>query len=122
MIKTPEENDDSWKKILNGVQEKKGLITSSFENDKEYPCPHTKPLCYATKALKGPNGVIDSLTCVGFPRQEASFMRLELICAAMTQIPNFQTFLKDTKWERGMEGNDIHGIILSALSQKYSPL
>ena len=26
LIKTPEENDDSWKKILNGVQEKKGLI------------------------------------------------------------------------------------------------
>ena len=49
-------------------------------------------------------------------------MGLELICAAMTQIPDFQTFMKDTKWERGMEGDDIHGVIISALSQKYSPV
>ena len=122
IISQPDKNDNSWKRILHGVQEKKGLITSSFPSDKEYPCPLTKPLSYATTALQGPSGVIDTLSCVGLPRQEATLLRLQLICAAMRQIPDFQTFLKDTKWERGMEGDDLHGIIISALSQKYSPV
>ena len=91
-------NDKNWMSIIYGVQEKKGLSTSNSLSDKEYPCPLTKP------------------------RQEATLLRLELIAAAMRQMPDFQTFLKDTKWERGMEPDDIHGILIFALSQNYAPV
>ena len=115
-------NDKNWMRILYGVQEKKGLSTSNSLSDKEYPCPLTKPLCYSTSALQGPHGVMDTLKCVGLPRQEATLLRLELIAAAMRQMPDFQTFLKDTKWERGMEPDDIHGILIFALSQNNAPV
>ena len=65
-------NDKNWMRILYGVQEKKGLSTSNSLSDKEYPCPLTKPLCYSTSALQGPHGVMDTLKCVGLPRQEAT--------------------------------------------------
>ena len=65
---------------------------------------------------------MDTLNCVGLPRQEATLLRLELIAAAMRQMPDFQTFLKDTKWERGMEPDDIHGILIFALSQNNAPV
>ena len=53
---------------------------------------------------------------------KATLLRLELIAAAMRQMPDFQTFLKDTKWERGMEPDDIRGIMIFAMSQNYAPV
>ena len=78
--------------------------------------------CYSTKAVQAPTGVLNTLECVGFPRQQASLPSLELICGAMKQFPSFQEFLQDTKFERQMEGQELWGIVLHAVAQTYFPL
>ena len=44
------------------------------------------------------------------------------ISGAMDQIPNFQEFLNQTKFEREMEGQEMYGIIIAALAENYFPV
>ena len=82
----------------------------------DIPCPATKLSCYAATALQAPTGILNTLECVGFPRQQAVLPSLELISSAMEQIPNFQKFLKETKFEREMEGQEMCGIMIAAVA------
>ena len=77
---------------------------------------------YATRAVQAPTGVLSTLECVGLPRQQASLPSLELICGAMEQFPIFQEFLRKTKFEREMEGQELWGMIIHAVAQTYFPV
>lgn len=117
-ITVPESTSEVWRRICHGLQEKRSLnIVSSHEKDMiDIPCPATKLSCYAATALQAPTGILNTLECVGFPRQQAVLPSLELISSAMEQIPNFQKFLKETKFEREMEGQEMCGIMIAAVA------
>ena len=85
----------------------------------DIPCPIKQLSSYATRAVQAPTGVLSTLECVGLPRQQASLPSLELICGAMEQFPIFQEFLRKTKFEREMEGQELWGMIIHAVAQTY---
>ena len=123
-ISVPESSGEVWRRICHGLKQKRSLyIAANHETDMlDIPCPLTQLSCYSTKAVQAPTGVLNTLECVGFPRQQASLPSLELICGAMKQFPSFQEFLQDTKFERQMEGQELWGIVLHAVVQTYFPL
>lgn len=131
MIRTtlPEPCSESWQRIVHGVRDKRGLVTSYPDQYASHdtslmllPNPTEEPTCYATKAAKGPIGVVQTMDIVGWPKQRVSLPGLQMICAAAGDMPDFQTFFKDTTSDREVGGNDILGVIISSLAQNFTPV
>ena len=124
----PSECSDTWQRLVYGMKDKRGLSIScpeayaSHDNSLVFcPDPTTEQNCFAAAKLKGPFGVIETLDILGCPRQRVSLPGLQMICAALINTEDYKIFCEDTKSEREMGGNDISGIILSSIAQKFKP-
>ena len=57
----------------------------------------------------------------GCPLPPANQLVIEMVLNAMKQLPDYQSFIKDTKTLRDAEPSDLPCTLLSALSQCFTP-
>ena len=68
-----------------------------------------------------PPGVLQSIEVIGCPPPKFGQPLVDLICSGMVQLPNYQSYIKETKSERGMEPYDTCAMIVSSLADRYEP-
>ena len=111
----------AWRRIVQGFTRKHSL-TFDQTGARDFVEPPTQNVTsFSWKLLDIPPGVLQSMEVIGWPLPKFGQPVVDLICSGMIQIPDYQSYLKDTKCERGMEPYDICAMMVSALADKCEP-
>lgn len=124
----PERVGDAWKRCNEGLQDKHGMVPigSAMKTMTEFPCLTKEPFKFAYKRFDIPPhcAVLDTIDCLAFPPMPVSPVVIDIILNAMEEVTGndsmttYQAFVQDTISFRDM---DLPAVILSALSQNYTP-
>ena len=101
-------------------------IGSAMKTMTEFPCLTKEPFKFAYKRFDIPPhcAVLDTIDCLAFPPMPVSPVVIDIILNAMEEVTGndsmttYQAFVQDTISFRDM---DLPAVILSALSQNYTP-
>ena len=114
--------EEALRHIVHGIREKYSLTSAQTSARQMVDLPNIQNVTsFSYQLLNIPPGVLQSIEVIGCPPPKFGQPLVDLICSGMVQLPNYQSYIKETKSERGMEPYDTCAMIVSSLADRYEP-